>query len=520
MKRMISIVLSAVMILSCFGLNCFAADETVELDAWGAFNFNAESTVTNYSDQLLWQFVADELGVKFNWTTVASSDRDALFSVAMADPSSLPDFLTDMRPLVAEEYGRKGALIALNDYINEEQMPNLCALMEQYPDLKASITSADGNIYFFPRIMATETRYWSGFFIRKDMLEEAGLEMPTTTDELYDVLVALKEKIDTVDYPMYYNMSSLKSMLSFFNVGGRGTGTTTNDDAIVVDGQVVYAPITDEYRTALIYFNKLLEDGLLNPDWNSLTGDDVRTGILAKTTAMAEGSFSGVLSNYNNLLIADGQGEALVYMNPVLGPQGTTTRQGHHTVMDMDWCSGISATCKDVDAVIKVVDYLYSDEGREHVYWGQEGKTYTIEDGKHVFTEEVTSATMGVLNYLNSYSGNTSCYPSAMITEFYQSTLSDLAKEGNNEITAIGEANDIRLPALRYTEDEIEEVNLILADLNAYVDEFFANAVNGVVDIEDDAVWNAYVEGFNGLRLDELMGYYETAFERRLASIE
>ena len=126
----------------------------------------------------------------------------------------------------------------------------------------------------------------------------------------------------------------------------------------------------------------------------------------------------------------------------------------------------------------------------------------------------MTSSELGTLIYLNNYSNNTSLYPSAMITEFYHATLSERAAQGNLEITALGEAHDIRMPALRYSEEEITEVNTILVDLNNYVDEWFALFVNGTRDIADDATWQEYLKGFNGLRLEELMGYYEAAYER------
>ena len=95
--------------------------------------------------------------------------------------------------------------------------------------------------------------------------------------------------------------------------------------------------------------------------------------------------------------------------------------------------------------------------------------------------------------------------------DFYHSTLSAKAAEGNVKLTALGEANDLRMPSLHYTEEEIAEVNTILVDLNAYVDEWFALFVNGTRDV-------AYLNGFNGLRLDELMGYYNAAYARWTAA--
>jgi ABC-type glycerol-3-phosphate transport system substrate-binding protein len=56
------------------------------------------------------------------------------------------------------------------------------------------ITSPDGGLYSFPFYYSDPTdpqcyAYW----INKDRLDKLGLEMPTTPDELFDVLVAFRD---------------------------------------------------------------------------------------------------------------------------------------------------------------------------------------------------------------------------------------------------------------------------------------------------------------------------------------
>ena len=75
----------------------------------------------------------------------------------------------------------------------------------------------------------------------------------------------------------------------------------------------------------------------LHPDWNALTNDQVRTNIISGASAMCQGSFSGIMSTYNGLLTADGQGEALACIAPLTGPQGDQAWQGHHTSIDVSY---------------------------------------------------------------------------------------------------------------------------------------------------------------------------------------
>lgn len=516
MKKTLSLVLALMLLLSlCTGV---ATAENKTIKAWGAYNFASKSGITSYNEQFLWQEVANRLGITVEWETVSQNEKATLFSLMMTDKGNLPDMVVDMGPLYYEEFGRMGALISLTEYITPEKMPNLYALLEKYPDAKASITSADGNIYFLPRMMEPANRYWNGLFVREDFLAQVGKTVPTTTDEFYEAMLAIKNNIDTVDYPLSLHMAALKTLMYAWNIGVRGTGLDKTDDAYIKDGVIHYSPKEDAYREATAFLAKLYADGILNPDWNSITDNDIRTDILTKTGAVCQGSFSGVMSTYNNMLIADGQGEALTYILPMQSAEGVGAWPGHHTVLDTNYGVAVTAECEDVDAVLTVIDYLYGEEGRTLVYWGVEGKNYTVQaDGTKVFTEEVLKSDLGTMTYLNCFSGNTSMYPSYQTADFYHKTLSAKAAEGNLAQTAIGEANDLRMPCLRYSEEEITEVNSILIDLNAYVDEWFCLFVNGTRDVNDDATWQEYLNGFDSLRLDELMGYYNAPYTCWLA---
>ena len=84
------------------------------------------------------------------------------------------------------------------------QCPNLTALAEKRPELLATATMPDGHIYGLPGISEMGYIDDDGTYIgigaipqftsiNKDWLEKVGMEMPTTLDELHDVLVAFKE---------------------------------------------------------------------------------------------------------------------------------------------------------------------------------------------------------------------------------------------------------------------------------------------------------------------------------------
>ncbi len=78
------------------------------------------------------------------------------------------------------QYGPDGAFIPLNDYW--DYMPNFRAFLDDNPDVEAVITAHDGNIYHIPYIQegGVARTYW----IRTDWLDNLGLPMPTTVEQL------------------------------------------------------------------------------------------------------------------------------------------------------------------------------------------------------------------------------------------------------------------------------------------------------------------------------------------------
>lgn len=81
----------------------------------------------------------------------------------------------------------------MNDYLdNPETAPNFNAIPEEEKQaILDTITSADGNIYSLAKY---EPQSWNltpyRMYINQAWLDNLGLDMPETTDELHEVLKA------------------------------------------------------------------------------------------------------------------------------------------------------------------------------------------------------------------------------------------------------------------------------------------------------------------------------------------
>ena len=69
---------------------------------------------------------------------------------------------------------------------------------------------------------------------------------------------------------------------------------------------------------------------------------------------------------------------------------------------------------------------------------------------------------------------------------------------------------------ITFTTDESDKLDLLggNSNLNTYVAENYAAFVTGSKDIADDAVWEAYLAGFNSLNLDKILEIRQGALDR------
>ncbi len=208
--------------------------------------------------EIEWQEITADWGQK-KGTMLASGDTPDLFIG--------PNVITD-----ADFAQFQGLFQDLSSML--DQAPNVQTMFNEKPDTKVIATQSDGKIYGLPKYQ----RFWpasaSRQFINQQWLDNLGLGMPTTWDELYEVLVAFKEKDANgngnpndeipMDWPGgiggYFNPAVLLGSMGITLTEGSGQGY------FVEDGQVKNFLTDDRYKTMVLFLNKLYKAGLINPE--------------------------------------------------------------------------------------------------------------------------------------------------------------------------------------------------------------------------------------------------------------
>ncbi len=169
------------------------SEETPVLTVW-AYWTNSDL----YSDQgdwEYWQAIEKACNVDLQFLD-SSGGKDALSLLAGTD--DLPDIIIDYDttfPGGVQKMLSDGSIIALNDLMDQGYLPNFKAYLEMDPEVDKLCRNDAGQYAWTPMIRKPDSPLvFNGNMIRQDWLDELGLEMPTTVQEMEDVLIAFKEQ--------------------------------------------------------------------------------------------------------------------------------------------------------------------------------------------------------------------------------------------------------------------------------------------------------------------------------------
>lgn len=231
------------------------------------------SSTTPPPDGLIESELQDYTGVDIQFQWVPDASKEEKINAAIAS-DSMPELvsLTQVNSSAVRNALASGMFWDVEPYLSDYE--NLAAIPEE------TIESArvSGGLYGVP-IQKHLARY--GVMVRQDWLDNLGLEVPHTLDELRDVARAFTEddpdgngKDDT--YGFYERAESYT--LGFRMISGYfGAGNYFEIDD---EEQVVPSYTTDAHRDAVEWFADIYDNGWMNPDFVTLQKQNHIDGFL------------------------------------------------------------------------------------------------------------------------------------------------------------------------------------------------------------------------------------------------
>lgn len=432
-----------------------------------------------------------------------SQKRNVLISSGDA-----PEIIPKTYPGQETNFVTSGQILAASDYV--KYMPNYQYEVKAWnlaSDLE-TIKQSDGKYYVLPMLHEEFTSDYSLAY-RADIFKKNNIAVPTTWDEWEAALKKLKAA-----YPNITPWSDEYQLGSTFTFGAPAWGLhnagikTANVDwasgaALDFDTKAkkfFFYPTSDQYKSMLTYFNKLVSEGLLDKESATQTDEQAQNKFInGQSFVMSSGSqYINTMRTKMDSVLGKGNYEVAKATIPA-GPAGANlngTRLENGILLTKK--AGSDPNYQDL---LKFVDWLwYSKSGQTLCKWGVEGETYTKDNGKYKFTDQWQLPAYGLTstntsakdirteegygggNFILSYGGPKDLGESYMPAE-------DLAF--NEQLNKTHKLLP-NMPTLFYTDDQREAQNLIQTQLMDYV---YAETYKFVLGTESlSSGWSNFVK--------------------------
>ena len=243
--------------------------DDVSFTMWHDFVPPLADYMDGMQDNLAYQTMEERTGVHMEITSVTKDSAATALSLVIAS-GDYPNLMDGF----AGYYGQGidtaiDADIILDLAKYKEFMPNYFALVdgdEEYSKETYTDSGAMGLAYTLNEKHVVE----SGLVLRKDWLDELGMDIPVTYDDFTDVLTAMHNTFGGCFWTTYLGDDVTKSISAGFGITAYNNGSETYFEQI--DGQVVFSPLEDGYLDYVTLMNQWYQAGILYPDFISGTG--------------------------------------------------------------------------------------------------------------------------------------------------------------------------------------------------------------------------------------------------------
>lgn len=463
---------------------------------------NTSSIVDNLGETEFAKVLQEKTGVKIEFICPTGNYREQV-NLALAS-GELPDIIDEELwvsfPGGPEKAIQDGYIIPLNDLM--EYAPNFNAYIADKEEYQKWLKADDGTIYAMPYITTVSS---GGLMIRKDWLDDLGLEVPETIDEWYTALKAFKEEKGATA-PLTLNTYA-------FTVGGMIGAWDLLFNWYVDDGEVHHGAYEDSYKDFLTTMNQWYKEGLFDNNFAVNDGATIQAQMLDGTSGAVFGGLAGALGKYNQAMEETDPEYLLVAAPfPVL-EKGQKPEFAQKLAEVSTKRTAITTSCKNPELAMRVIDFLYSEEGQLLMNFGTEGVSYTMENGVPTFTDEILNNPDGltIAQALSNYAKPYLAYWGIQDVRAYEQTLTTDVMREALKIWDDTNAVEHVVPPLFPTDEEAEREAEILTAVNTYINEMQIKFITGAESLDN---FDQYKENLKEMGMEELIAIKNAGYER------
>lgn len=567
MRKILSMVLSLLLVLSLFGSALAASDKLNEPGAIPVAKEGAHltvgtrqiATVTDYDDNHFTNYLREKTGVDIDVFLFDNSEYKTQLQLMTTSGEKLPDTLWNMSltGIERESYGSQGYFIDLLPYFKAHELTyyfdgeaaSYLTDAEKEMTITAGLSS-DGALYAFPFWAVSVADPWSnGLMINNTFCEALGMEIPTTIDEYYDYLVAVKnqdpngnglaDEIPLVGFANSSNGDIIINLLNsflFYPATWSGVALCADDDG------KIYVPYQQEaFKEGMKFIAKCYAEGLIS----DLSFSQDRYGLQAMTDVTGDNPdiVGSAMSHRSYMFASHASAERRTHytaIGPLVGPEGVDFASTY--AVEPVYVNYITMDCEDPDVAFAVLDFMTSTDstlncryGREDEYW----RKPTDEEKVRGCSWAEVAASIGYSEPLYTTAGDSmklawgqetneiwnitsitwqpQGFTALSLAASDDSYASEIAKYnaedwGNGVRQRIGHAPKNLVGTLAYTAEEQAMLGTTQTDIGTYVREAMTQFVTGEMDVERD--WDSFQASLDTLGINTVLECAQAAWDR------
>jgi len=442
MKKALSIALALIlaigMLAGCGGnevekvdldLSAFEDDgtETIELSWLGYANLSGCEEGT--ASELL---IEDKFNVNIR-PIFAESSKYTDKKNALLQSGDIPDLIYELDPAHVFADARDEYLLEVPYALIQQEAPALFADLTEKAPAVWGYGYYEGKNYGLPNINHAHMDARVPAY-RGDWLKNVGKEIPTTVDELHDVLYAfVHEDPDGNGKDDTYGYAFASSHWQHYFGEIFGAYGVLPFDWQEVDGEVVYGGLREECETVLATLATWYEEGLIYPAFiesSETVGELFQAGQVGYSHHMGYQDINNPNSSYALTKQAFPEAE-MVYAAHVKGPNGDYGLRGWGYPCHVVSFGDNDNSPKKVTRMLNMFETMFNDNALvTQIRWGIEGEQYTINENTtgtsiYEYTADYTEAAQRRLaGYEMGFASPTFWTPFAPKAELYEGSFS------------------------------------------------------------------------------------------------
>lgn len=329
--------------------------------------------------------------VTIKWEFAAYSDWQEKSKIYLST-NDIPDVMpvSDIMATI-NEYSATGMLLDFNKYA--EYMPNLAEYRKTYTNLDY-ICKEDGARY---GIIGVQPIDFAGesWFVNMDVLNAAGQKVPSTFEEMLQVMRAVKAKDPTViPFQSYWNIGYAQGWVASA-IGAQASLVYYDTDAKTY--KCSYREESAKRKELIQTMATMYKEGLINPEIQTMSFEQEQNVI-----ASGKWAFSAVYNNSpEREIFKVNPGEDLPYdIQPMTAPADKDGNRYLRITYQHDGIPGWGLVCSSKaehpEYLAAYMDQVVSPYGRDIFNYGVEGVTFDITDGIYALKDGIDRAEYGI----------------------------------------------------------------------------------------------------------------------------